>query len=276
MILSAIDNSLTTFCLTEHMPRSSRDLYPEEAASGASEASLTRLYDDFIREASRLRQTHGSRINLFLGFECEWISAGDSLARAQQLLERYGARSNPAAPGLDLFVGSVHHVHGIPIDYDHEMYASAVAQSGGSEEKLFADYFDAQEAMLAALKPPVVGHLDLIRLKSAEPDGSLRRWESVWGRVRRNLELVRSYGGVLEVNTSGLRKGLKEAYPMGEICEVSLILFHFGRGPFDLFLRERMAGRRDQGQAITDGKSLVRKTALALHGRRFHPLRRQP
>lgn len=223
MILSAISQNFTTFCLTEHMPRSSQDLYPEEASANASETSLTQLYDGFIHEAARLRKIYSDRINLFIGFECEWIRAEDSLSRAEKLIERYGVRSAPSSPGLDLFVGSVHHVHGIPIDYDHEMYARAREVSGGEDdEKLFCDYFDAQAEMLRALKPPVVGHLDLIRLKSAQPDGSLKRWPRVWEKVERNLEIVLGYGGVLEVNASGLRKGLKEAYPMGEVGEVSI------------------------------------------------------
>jgi histidinol-phosphatase (PHP family) len=223
MILSAISQNFTTFCLTEHMPRSSQDLYPEEASANASETSLTQLYDGFIHEAARLRVIYSDQISLFIGFECEWIRAEDSLSRAEKLIERYGVRSAPSSPGLDLFVGSVHHVHGIPIDYNHEMYAQAREVSGGEDdENLFCDYFDAQAEMLKALKPPVVGHLDLIRLKSAHPDGSLRRWPRVWEKVERNLEIVLGYGGVLEVNASGLRKGLKEAYPMGEVGEVSL------------------------------------------------------
>jgi histidinol-phosphatase (PHP family) len=223
MIQSAIAQNFTTFCLTEHMPRATQDLYPEEVTTNTTEKSLTQLYDDFIHEAARLRKIYSDRINLFIGFECEWIRAEDSLPRTEKLIERYGACSAPSSPGLDLFVGSVHHVHRIPIDYDHEMYNHAKEVAGGADdERLFCDYFDAQAEMLRALKPPVVGHFDLIRLKSAQPDGSLKRWPKVWKKVERNLEIVKEYGGVLEVNSSGLRKGLKEAYPMGEVCEVSL------------------------------------------------------
>jgi histidinol-phosphatase (PHP family) len=111
-------------------------------------------------------------------------------------------------------------VHEIPIDYDAAMYAQAVARSGGTEEKLYADYFEQQFEMLGALRPRVVGHFDLIRLLSSEPERDLRDWEKVWGLVRRNLERVVRDGGMLEVNSSALRKGLREPYPGRRICEV--------------------------------------------------------
>jgi len=113
----------------------------------------------------------------------------------------------------------VHHVHEVPIDYDAAFYAKAREISGGSEEKLFEDYFDEQYEMLRALKPRVVGHFDLIRLLSEEPDRDLRQWKGVWEKVKRNLAMVVQQGGLLEINSSALRKGLKEPYPGRWICE---------------------------------------------------------
>ena len=142
--------------------------------------------------------------------EIDWIRPS-SKSCIQQLLKKYS---------LDLFVGSVHHVHTIPIDYDHEMYKKARAKSGGSDEDLFSDYFDAQYEMLKELKPPIVGHFDLIRLKSDEPDANLMRWNIVWQKVLRNLSFISQYGGILELNSAALRKGLSEPYPTAEICKV--------------------------------------------------------
>jgi len=126
-----------------------------------------------------------------------------------------------AIPETDFFIGSVHHVHEIPIDYDRAMYAEAREAAGGTDERLFEDYFDAQFEMLTALEPRVVGHFDLIRLFSEEPDGELRGMKGVWGRVVRNLELIVEQGGLLEINSSALRKGLREPYPGRSICQVS-------------------------------------------------------
>lgn len=110
-------------------------------------------------------------------------------------------------------------MHGIPIDYDKAFFAKAVIASGGSEEKLFEAYFDAQYEMLMALKPRVVGHFDLIRLLSERPDEQMDGMEGVWGKMKRNLGLVVEQGGLLEINSAGLRKGLREPYPGRAVCE---------------------------------------------------------
>ena len=96
---------------------------------------------------------------------------------------------------FDLFVGSVHHVHTYPIDHEESRYRAARNVSGGTDERLFEDYFDAQFAMLQALRPPVIGHFDLIRLRSDDPERSFRTWPGVWGKVMRNLRFIAEYGG---------------------------------------------------------------------------------
>jgi histidinol-phosphatase (PHP family) len=144
-----------------------------------------------------------------IGFEGEWIRPSYA-----GLIKELA--SNPV---IDFYIGSVHHVYGIPIDYDVVFYRKAREMAGGSDERLFEDYFDAQFEMLNALKPRVIGHLDLIRLLSDEPNRDLREMKGVWQKVVRNLKVIIEQGGLVEVNTSGLRKGLKEPYPTRGVCE---------------------------------------------------------
>lgn len=117
----------------------------------------------------------------------------------------------------------MHHVHGIPIDYDARSYGAARERAGGTDERLAEEYFDAQFNMVRALRPVVVGHFDLVKLLSADREGGFRRWPGVWERVERNLRVVVAYGGLVEVNAAGLRKGLREPYPGAEICRVSFL-----------------------------------------------------
>lgn len=103
------------------------------------------------------------------------------------------------------------------------MYANAVKAAGGSEERVYEDYYDLQYEMLKTLKPRIVGHFDLIRLMSEEPGRDVRQWEGVWQRIKRNLEYAAEIGAWLECNTSALRKGLAEPYPCRVISEVSFL-----------------------------------------------------
>lgn len=229
MVQTAISKKMKVFALTEHMPRDVEDFYPEEVFkfpslsrtiantsqidSHPNAESLARVTDMFYAEATRLRSKYKDQITIPIGFETEWIRPR-TLQLVRDLQKKYE---------FDMFVGSVHHVHTIPIDFDKAMYEDARAKSGGSDEQLFEDYFDSQFEMLKELKPPVVGHIDLIRLYSEDPNGSFQRWDGVWSRITRNLQFIADYKGLLELNSSALRKGMTEPYPKVEICKVCIL-----------------------------------------------------
>ena len=210
MVQTAITKRMEVFALTEHMPRHDEDRYPEEIEMGLDYEKSQVSHGAFFQEAVGLRKKYESQIKIIIGFESEWIRPG-SLD-----LIHLSLKSNQ----VDFFVGSVHHVHTKPIDFDQAGYQAARDIAGGSDQQLFADYFAAQCEMLQATKPPVVGHFDLIRLKSDDPERSFRGWQDVWERITRNLEFIASYGGLLEINFSSLRKGMMEPYPKDEIAKV--------------------------------------------------------
>lgn len=172
--------------------------------------TLNELFDAYVVEATRLQTAYAPDIEIFIGLEIDWIRPS-SMPWIHDLFERRR---------FDLFIGSVHHIHGIPIDYDREMYVKARGRSGGTDKQLFEDYFDLQFEMLRALKPPVVGHFDLIRLRSDDPNADCVRWDEVRQKISRNLDFIVGYGGLLELNSAALRKGLSEPYPAKTICQV--------------------------------------------------------
>ena len=168
------------------------------------------MFDKYYHEALRLQKAYASQIKILIGVEIDWIRPS-SKEYISNLLGKYA---------FELFVGSVHHVHTKPTDHEHTSYAAARDISGGTDERIFEDYFDLQYEMLRALKPPIVGHFDVIRLKADNPNGSFMQWEGVWHRILRNLEFIQRYGGVVEINSAAVRKGMDEPYPKAEICKV--------------------------------------------------------
>lgn len=47
----------------------------------------------------------------------------------------------------------------------------------------------------------------------------------MWQKVLRNLDFIAGYGGVVELNSSAVRKGMSEPYPQAEICKVGVFFF---------------------------------------------------
>ncbi|KAL8854936.1 MAG: hypothetical protein Q9221_000132 [Calogaya cf. arnoldii] len=213
VVKAAIAKNMHILALTEHMPREQQDLYPEEA-TGYSDQVLLDTFRQYYAEARRLQQAYLSDMNILIGTEVDWIRPS-SKAFIENLFTEFS---------LELFIGSVHHVHCVPIDYSTALFDEARKISGDSNEKLFEDYFDLQYEMLVALKPPIVGHFDLIRLKSPDPDTNFASMEGVRHSISRNLGFIAKYGGALELNSAALRKGLKEPYPNAEISKEFLSL----------------------------------------------------
>jgi histidinol-phosphatase (PHP family) len=209
IILEAIRQKFTSFALTEHMPRDHiQDLYPEEKHLMTAD-----LFDTFRRyhaAALRLRAKYAAQISLLIGFETEFI-------RPESILLILGLQQEYE---FDFVVGSIHHVRGIPIDYNSGMWEEAAEVCGG-EEGLFGEYFDEQFELLRGVKPLVVGHFDVIRLWAPNRMVRLRQWAGVWDKVVRNIECVIAYGGAFELNSAAFRKGFDEPYPTAEIATVS-------------------------------------------------------
>lgn len=215
MVLTAAEKGFTHYCLTEHMPRHNNAyLYPEEKEKNYSLLDLEADFATYLNHARRIQRSRES-MHILVGFEVEGVDL-DHILAAKQLRKV-----------TDMCVGSTHHVHGIPIDFDSSSWSECMSISG-SPRRLFLDYFALQAEMIRHVQPDVVGHFDLIRLLLHGTDLSTGKpladvhietdWPDVWAALSANIELVVSYGGLFELNSSAFRKGWLSPYPQLDIC----------------------------------------------------------
>lgn len=221
----AIEKGFTHFCLTEHMPRlNNKYLYPEEKEKNYTFEDLIEVFKKYLVHAYKLQQEHRLKgdIILLIGFEVEGVEELH-IAYAKQLL-----KENPI---INMCVGSVHHVHGIPIDFSAELWLQARSKtSNNTTRALYRDYFELQKKVINEIQPNVIGHFDLIRLFQPldEIDPTTKKhiteidlkedWPEVWELVIENIEKVNSYGGLFELNSSAIRKGWKTPYPQKDFA----------------------------------------------------------
>lgn len=228
-----------TYCLTEHIPRiKAQYLYPEEIEENGENAlaQLQINFKEFMKHAQMIKlnnETNGGP-KIIIGTEIESCDT-KHIKYANEVLAN---NSNV----LKFCVGSVHHINGIPLDFDQENWHKCLASFKNKNLRLMLiSYFESQYEMLTVLQPKVVGHFDLFKLLwphnlkvnpvtgectsdnsdvVVTPYSYLEQWEDVKDLVVRNLKYIDSYGGAIEINTSALRKGLKQPYPSFNIGEL--------------------------------------------------------
>jgi histidinol-phosphatase (PHP family) len=228
VVQRAIEAGFTHYGLSEHCPRyRDQDLYGEEQAAGMTPASLLATFRAYIDEAFMLRERYADRIQVLVGFETERLPPGDWLARMREL--------RALAP-FEYVIGSVHDVDGVWVDYKREVTEELAEQVGG-RARLQARYFDDVADMVRALKPEVVGHIDLIR-KFEGPEASID--PAAWPHLEGALEAVRDAGAALDVNCGASRRGLSPVYPLPAILKrareisVGVTLGDDGHGAHDV------------------------------------------
>ncbi|KAF9058704.1 Polymerase/histidinol phosphatase-like protein [Rhodocollybia butyracea] len=216
IVLEAIRKGFEIYGLTEHVPRyRPEDLYPEEAEVQVED--LSDQFDAFLDEAHRLKVRYASQITVLVGCETDNITAID-LDQLYSLLQRSRGR-------IEYIVGSIHHVSGIPIDFDVGTFNKALAhQPGQSEheqmENLLCSYFEAQFQLLERFHPEIIGHIDLCRLYN--PDLGLKDYPRAWTLLGRNISYAIAYGALFEVNAAAFRKDWNTAYPAEDVLKVIL------------------------------------------------------
>lgn len=158
-----------------------------------------------------------------MGLETEFIQSSD-LDKLDELLLKHGSR-------IEYIVGSIHHVNGIPIDFDAQTYQKALQSFTATSEtpkdsedsehaqldSFLCAYFDAQFQLLERFRPEVVGHFDLCRLYT--PSLRLQDYSRAWAKLTRNVQCAINYGAVFELNAAALRKGWDGAYPGEDILQ---------------------------------------------------------
>ena len=148
----------------------------------------------------RLREEYAGRMEILLGLE--WDSQSDIRLE-----------------GFDYWIGSVHYEKGpdggyYAADWGTEQFAACRDRVCGGDALAVTELYYREVARVAAMKPPILGHFDLI-VKHNE-DGSL--FDETAPRYRsaalEALHTVDPVASLLEINTGGMSRGYRSTpYP---------------------------------------------------------------
>ena len=199
---AAVEAGYYTFGVSEHAPRSQeRFLYPSELQKGYTVERLAREFGQYAQAIAQLTEEFSGRLVVLRGFEAEVVPASSYRDEMVGYRHHYG---------FDYMVGSVHYVNEIAIDGEMSGFERALEEAGGLEA-LAIRYYQSVAEMIEALRPEVVGHLDLIR-KNAGPDAVLDT-PAIRQAADGALDAAARHNCILDLNTAGYRKGLGSPYP---------------------------------------------------------------
>ncbi len=201
-IEAAVAFGYHTFGISEHAPRDeARFLYKGEKRQGWDVARLWSNFEAYATEVADLADEFADRITILRGFEAEVIPSDRYVQLMRDIRERHR---------FEFMVGSVHYVGEMGIDGPQEWYDRAATAHGGIQG-LSVAYYDTVSEMVTALRPEVVGHLDLVR-KRAPSEESVDT-PQIRDAAFRTLEVIRQHEAILDLNTAGYRKYLGRPYP---------------------------------------------------------------
>ena len=154
----------------------------------------------YTKDILTAREKYKNDIQILLGYEVDWLLGhmDDRVIHAK----------------VDYLIGSIHFID--KWGFDNPEFI------GGWKDKKIDDiwkaYFEATEAMAKSGKFDIVGHLDLIKVFKFMPDTDTRIL------AKNALKAIKKSNMVLELNSAGLRKPVKEAYPSKTLLEEAYAL----------------------------------------------------
>ncbi len=207
-VKNAINLGLNTIGLCDHFPY--EFLKKIERIPYGEYAITVEEIESYLNTGESLKQKYKDKINIRIGFEIDFFENQEPALNIH--LNKIKSR-------LDYILGSIHILNfqdgkgawGFDDNRfrkDYEFYGP---------DKVYMLYYQTQQKMLNSklFDLDILGHFDLPKKFNDFPNDM----ELVFNEAMKTLELVKKNGVVMEINTSGLRKDVKEQYPNEEIIK---------------------------------------------------------
>ena len=156
---------------------------------------LPRYFDEVAQARAEFPQ-----LNIKLGLECDFIPG------REKWIEELAGMAD-----WDFLIGSVHYLRQ-GWEVDHPQY---VARHEGQAEDIWEDYWQLYGECIRSGLFDFVGHPDLPKKFGITPKGDLRRF------YEPAVSALAETGMAFEINTAGLRRDCREAYPARPFLELA-------------------------------------------------------
>jgi len=210
-IKSAIELDLNVIGISDHFPYEylSSEIPSLEDIPYENYAMPTNKLEYYILQLDNLKEKYLNQIHVRSAFEIDFFKHQDRILN--KYLKSYLNK-------LDYILGSVHVLFGKAgiFAFDDGRFLNKYKEYDGNDE-IYIEYYDSLQVMIKSptFELDIVTHFDLPK----KFDKKVEDEDNVMEKVIETLELVKKHDLTVEINTSGLRKKVKEQYPSIDIIK---------------------------------------------------------
>ena len=208
----AIERGLNVIGISDHFPYEylSSEIPSLEDIPYEGYAMPTNNLESYILQLDNLSEKYAGQIHVRTAFEIDFFKHQD------HLLNKY---LNNYLNKLDYFLGSVHVLFGKAgiFAFDDGRFLNKYKEYDVNDE-IFIEFYNSLQDMIksSTFNADIITHFDLPK----KFDKRVEDKELVMEKAIETLELVKKRDLTVEINTSGLRKKVKEQYPSLDIIKI--------------------------------------------------------
>jgi len=154
--------------------------------------------DFYENEVKILKEKYSKNIEILLGYEVDYLEGDYILDEIKNA-------------NVDYLIGSVHYLGSW--GFDNPEFIGEYKNR--DIDTIWQEYFDAIEAMAKSGIFNICGHFDLIKVFNYLPKKDVKIM------ALNSLKAIKKANMVMEINSSGFRKPVKEQYPSRDILELA-------------------------------------------------------
>ena len=153
--------------------------------------------EKYEKEIKNLKEKYKDKIEILIGYEVDFTPLVD-----KRVLKR----------DVDYLIGSVHFLDNW--GFDNPEFIKEWERR--DVDDVYKEYFSKIEKMANSRLFNIVGHIDLVKVFGHKPKNSIK------DLAKNAIKAIKKADMAVEINTAGLRKPVKEAYPSDELLEMIL------------------------------------------------------
>ncbi len=205
----AIDKNLNEIGISDHFPLGAVFNDPQIADLFKRASMKVDEFPSYIKEIKGLKEKYKDKINIRISTEVAFYTPGRALSRQKDILK-------PFMGDMDYIIGAIHNIKWhdspvIPIRPDE-----GILREYG-EDKIILEYVNKLSKLVDTDFFDVIAHFDFYRIFFYPNNPKYSQF--IWQKLFDILDKIKNKGMAIEVNTSGILKGLGSQHPDDELIK---------------------------------------------------------